>query len=255
MNPAQRAADPVGRALGRLAGPGMALMEALGGRGGFGVFPGGDRRRRPLARLTGEQVRALEADGALTRRDGGGFVLSAAGAARAARIAANPDERFLAQHGPLVERPVMAPDGAIRSARGYFPHPVVLRLERMRDGEGAPWFSREEIAAARCLRADWEAGQAGLLPGSDWTAAPRSAQARGPGNGREGAMAAGMDARARVNASLGRLCVQQRRIVEALCLNEMGLEEFETAERWPARSGKIALKLALAQLSLAYARA
>jgi hypothetical protein len=37
--------------------------------------------------------------------------------------------------------------------------------------------------------------------------------------------------------------------VEALCLNEVGLEAYERAEGWPARSAKIALKLALSQLA------
>jgi len=40
-----------------------------------------------------------------------------------------------------------------------------------------------------------------------------------------------------------------RRVVERACLHEDGLEALERAEGWPARSGKLALKLGLAQLA------
>jgi hypothetical protein len=143
----------------------------------------------------------------------------------------------------------MDPDGQIRAVRGFSPFEPIGRLARLRDASGAPWFAPHEIAAAKRLRADWEAGQAGLARGSDWTAPPCSANARGPGNAREAALAIGMDARARVEASLGALAPQLRRVVEALCLHEIGLEQLERAERWPPRSAKIALKLALAQLA------
>jgi hypothetical protein len=45
------------------------------------------------------------------------------------------------------------------------------------------------------------------------------------------------------------LAVPLRRVVERVCLREEGLEALERGEGWPARSGKIALKLALAQLA------
>jgi hypothetical protein len=237
------------RALVRLASPRAALLRTPGGPG-FGVYLSADRRRRPLLRLDAALVQALAAEGAIAADETGeSFRLTPAGAARVQRAGAAPGEGFLAQHGQIVDRQVMDADGAMRGVRGYSPFQPILRLARMRDGKGAPWFAPHEIAAAKRLRSDWEAGQAGLTPGSDWTAPPRSANARGPGNGREAALAIGLDARARVEAQLAALAPPLRRVVEALCLKEVGLEEFEKAERWPARSAKIALKLALAQLS------
>jgi hypothetical protein len=64
-------------------------------------------------------------------------------------------------------------------------------------------------------------------------------------------MSAQCDARRRVEEALARLAPSLRRVVEHVCLREDGLESLERAESWPARSGKIALKLALAQLARA----
>jgi hypothetical protein len=52
-----------------------------------------------------------------------------------------------------------------------------------------------------------------------------------------------------LDQALSRLAPGLRRVVEHVCLREHGLEALERAESWPARSGKIALKLALAQLA------
>lgn len=65
-------------------------------------------------------------------------------------------------------------------------------------------------------------------------------------------MAAHCDARQRVSEALESLAPSLRRVVERVCLREEGLEALERAEAWPARSGKLALKLALAQLAAAY---
>lgn len=100
------------RALARLAAPGAMLAHERSGAG-FGVFPHGDRRRRPVARLSAAQTRELEADGAIERA-GDGFVLSAAGRARVAREVTDPASAFLAQHAPLEARPMVDAEGDVR---------------------------------------------------------------------------------------------------------------------------------------------
>jgi len=52
----------VQRALLRLSSPGAVLRRERDG-GAFGVFTSGDRRRRPVARLSAIDVRALQGDG------------------------------------------------------------------------------------------------------------------------------------------------------------------------------------------------
>jgi hypothetical protein len=242
-------ARAIERVLLRLAHAGAVLAEVRQ-NGSYGVFPTGDRRRRPVGRLQAETVRALQADGTLEAKGDATFVLSAAGRARVRRAGADVEERYLAQHAPIGERTVVDADGGLRQVRGLAASDVIRRLAALRDSGGAPWLSAAEIAAAERLRGHWEAGQAGLTRGSDWTAPPIGSTARGPGNAREHALAARCDARRHVEEALDALAAPLRRVVERVCLHEEGLEALERAQGWPARSGKLALKLGLAQLAM-----
>ncbi len=238
----------VSRALLRLASPGAVLAPVRAGEG-FGVFPKGDRRCRPVARLARGEVRALSADGALQELEPGVFALSDAGDARVRREAAERGEEFLAQHAPVVTRNVVDRDGDLRNVRGLETHAVLRRLAALQDQSGAHWLSGAELDVAARLRSDWELSQVGLVRGSDWAAPPQSGGARGPGNAVENAMIRHADARKRVAEALEALAPPLRRVVERVCLHEDGLEALERAEGWPARSGKLALKMALAQLA------
>jgi hypothetical protein len=235
-------------ALQRLASPDASLLAMAGGT--YGVFPKSDRRRRPLGRLSAAEVREYAASGVIAGNGEGCFVLTEAGRAALRRdAAAHAAESYLHQHRPVVARVVMDADGDPRDVRAIESSGALKRLKSMRAADGAPWLSHEELAAAARLHDDWMLGQAGLIGGSDWSAPPRGGSARGPGNAREGAMAAQCDARARVADALQSLAGPLRRVVERVCLYEDGLEALERAENWPARSGKIALKLGLAQLA------
>ena len=241
--------EPTERALVHLQQAGSILALEKSGRG-FGVFTKGDRRRRPVARLTATQVRALESAGAIVgSAEPNCFVLSPAGVSRVARAQAAPSEAYIAQHRPIVPRSVMAHDGAAHSVRGHEPNDAVRRLAAMRDVSGAPWFTADELSAATRLCADWERGQIGLTKGSDLAAPPRGQAARGAGNTAERLAGAACDARRRVAEALEGLAPLLRRVVETVCFAEQGLEALERAQSWPPRSGKLALKLALAQLA------
>lgn len=237
----------VERALTRMAASACVLAPY---RDGYGLYPNADRRRRPSVRLTSDEVRALASAGAIAAR-GDAFVLSDAGRARARRNEALPDEAFAAQHRPVVARSVMREDGLVMSARGHDADAAMRRLAALKDANGAPWLSAAELGAASALRATWLASERGMVSASDWAAPPMSGQTRGAGNGREAALAAHCDARRRLATALDTLAPALRRVVERVCLQEEGLEALERAESWPARSGKLALKLALAQLARA----
>lgn len=239
----------IDRALRGLTAPGAVLARVPSGAT-FGVFSGGDRRRRPIAKLHDEAVRALASSGAIEwapNRDG--FILTPAGRSRIGRQEAAPSERFLAQHGPIVARETLDELGQTRLVRGVAQSNALQRLAALQDGKGAPWLSSEELAAAARLRAYWETGQAGLVRGSDLTAPPNASGARGASSAQEAALAARCDARRAMARALDALAPPLRRAVERLCLQEEGLEAAERAEGWPARSGKLALKLGLAQLA------
>jgi len=238
------------RALERLRHGGV--LAPLPSGAGFGVYARGDRRRRPEARVSAADARALETDGAIAAA-AHGYVITAAGLARLRREGARESEAYLAQHADIVDRAAAAPAGGLRKTRAVAQSSVVQRLAALQSGAGAPWLSSEELLAAQRLRADWEASQAGLVRGSDWSSAPKSGAARGPGAAQEAALAKRCDARRRMAAALDALSPPLRRVVERVCLREDGLEALERAEGWPSRSGKLALKLALAQLAAALA--
>jgi len=240
-------AHRVTRALLRLATSGAVLAVLPQGRG-YGVFPRGDKRRRPTAKLDDATVRQLEADGVVEAL-GDVLVLTVAGRARVRREAATGEEGYLAQHEALADRDIVEKDGEVRRTRGVMPSSVIRRLAALRGADGTPWLTGAEISAAESLRAYWEAGQEGLVRGSDWTAPPMGSSPRGPSTAQERALAARCDARRRTAEALDALAPPLRRVVERVCFNEDGLETLERAHGWPARSGKVALKLGLAQLA------
>lgn len=238
------------RAVERLAVRGAVLAPERSGKG-FGVFPNGDRRRRPVARLSTIQVRELASSGALLAVEQHTYVISDAGRARLARETALSGEAFNAQHGPIIDRAIIDAEGDVQAVRGHDADGVLRRLAALRDGAGRAWLSGAELAAASRVKSDWVRGEIGLVRGSDWSAAPKGGVARGA-EAQGIAMAARCDARRRVTDALAALAAPLRGVVERVCLREEGLEALERAEAWPARSGKLALKLALAQLAASY---
>lgn len=241
------------RVLLRLAAHGAVLARDRDGIG-YGVFTGGDRRRRPTARLLAVSVRQLEADGVIVARGKDAFVLSDAGRARLRREDDDVGEApFLAQHVELEARVVVDADKSERVVRGVARSNVLRKLAALPGVDGGLWLSASELQAAQMLRNDWEASQAGLTRGSDWSAPPIGSS-RGASNAQERAMAARCDRARRVADALNALAPPLRRIVERVCLNEDGLEAIERGEGWPSRSAKLALKLGLAQLAQAFAR-
>ncbi|HWA00138.1 MAG TPA: DUF6456 domain-containing protein [Caulobacterales bacterium] len=246
-------ARSIERALAQLAAPEAVLAGDSRGVG-FALYPNGDRRRRAAGRLSAQDVKALLAEGVLAALpEKGALVLTEAGRARVRRTASRPEEKFLAQHGDVENRAIVDQDGGLEQVRALAQGAGFKRLAALRDSHGRPWLTPSELAAARRLREDWERAQCGLVRGSDWTAPPRGSASRGPSNAQEIAAGAACDARRRMERALGALASPLRRVVERVCLMEEGLEALERGEGWPARSGKIALKLGLAQLAAASA--
>jgi hypothetical protein len=236
------------RAFAQLARAGAMLAQSR--EGVFGVYPRGDRRRRPTARLNADEVKALESEGAIVAHgEGGGFVLTNAGLARVRRQASQTGEAFIAQHAEVGDRSIVDRDGDLQTVRGLDPESLMRRLAGLRGASGQRWLDASELAAANQLRRDWTTAQIGMVRGSDWSAAPLGSTPRSGANAQEAAMARRCDAGRRVAHALNSLAPPLRRVVERVCLHEIGLEALERAEAWPARSGKLALKLGLAQLA------
>jgi hypothetical protein len=239
-------ARALARALTLLVSPRAVLAQIAGER--FAVFPNGDRRQRPQGKVSGTQLAALLADGAVAVR-GDVYVITAAGRARTTRQSAlERAAAYVAQHGGLVSREVMDHAGDVAPVQARPLSDLRARLERLKTPDGAPFFSRGELALADRLRGDADLAAVGVTRGVDWSAPPKGTTARGPGAGPEASLAAVLDARRRLDQSLARLAPPQRELVRLVVLQEERLEVAERRLGWPARSGKLALKLALAQL-------
>jgi hypothetical protein len=127
-------------------------------------------------------------------------------------------------------------------------------LARRRDADGKPFLSRDEVAAAERLRADFERSQ--LAPGvtQDWTrfmtsgvrgGSRVSAQERDVGGGASAA-------RDRLADALGALGPGLSDVTLRVCCFLEGIEAIETSMHWSRRSGKVVLKIALQRLAAFY---
>lgn len=230
----ERKADPATR--GSAAGPHIAVTAQ---RRGVTLRIG----RAPLA-----AAEALASSGAaLWRCVAGGreLVLSEAGFARAARLRAPEDERFLAQSADLGT--VTVHDGvARRELRVNHAESPLVWLARRRNGDGQPLLDPAQVAAGERLRVDLTL--ASLVPRvtADW-----SSPIRGTGHGltpNERSLAA----RQRVGRALDAVGPDLAGPLVDLCGFLKGLEDIERERRWPARSAKLVIGLGLSALARHY---
>ncbi len=201
------------RALGLLASP-RARLVAMDQ--GFALFRCEDRRRRPAMHLARAVVQGWIGEGLLRQVGAEGFCLSAAGL-----------ELRRARHN---------------AAEGALPAAAPVRLARF---EG---LEAHEAAALQRLAGDLEAAEAGALRGVDWSAPPKAR------TGWSGAdpLAAGAAARGRAKRALAALAMPLALAAKAVCTERVALDALERRFHWPARSGRLAIKLAAAQLAHHY---
>ena len=126
-------------------------------------------------------------------------------------------------------------------------------LRRRRNKLGQPFMSEAQIGAAERLASDFWHG--GLMPRvtANWSAAaPRSRMRRPtPGIGVEASDAA-LAARQRFYKALSAVGPELSRMLVEVCCHEVGLEAIEQAAKWPQRTARVVLDLALKELARHY---
>jgi hypothetical protein len=125
-------------------------------------------------------------------------------------------------------------------------------LRRRKDASGRPMIDAVEFASGERLRADYERAQ--LMPRvtANWSQAGTGRQKAGSGNSAAELTEVALAARHRVEAAIAALDPELAGLAIDFCCFLKGLEQIETERRWPARSAKVVLRLALAALARHY---
>ena len=141
-----------------------------------------------------------------------------------------------------------ASDGLTRVKFHASEGPMAL-LARRKNKDGSPFLAKDLVQAGERLREDFELAhlEPGLAQNWDGFLTPKSTAPQGSNTA-----TAARDARARVSAALEDLGEGLADIALRCCCHLEGLEISEKRLGWPARSGKVVLKIALSKLALHY---
>jgi Domain of unknown function (DUF6456) len=161
--------------------------------------------------------------------------------------APEPDTAFFHQHRETAVAMVETGSGAKRVRIDTEESPLDwLRRRRGRDGE--PMIDEASYQAGERLRTDIML--AGLLPGvtARWDAMPRSGGPVSPSDATDRMIAA----RQRIRNAFDAVGADFSDLLMDLCGFLKGLELIERERRWPPRSAKIVVRMALARLAEHY---
>lgn len=151
-----------------------------------------------------------------------------------------------------VRRPRPQSTDRARPARNPAESPVAWLFNR-RDGNGNPLISEAEFNAGERLRADFWFAEMSPRVTQSWslTATTGAGRRAAPGAGVETADAV-IAAGERVRRALAAVGPELAGILIDVCGHLKGLEEIERSARWPQRSAKIVLGMALSALARHY---
>jgi len=255
-------ADRAERLLARLAVHGAFLTPSVDGRDAWSIGLTGARRLAGgggvslgAGAVDGATVRTLLTAGALEEEAGAArqrLVLSQAGRARLRRARATAGagdaDPWLAQHAELGHEQRRV-DGEMQRVRVNHAESPLAWLRRRRDRSGEAMIDEAAFAAGERLRADMTRAQMTPRVTASWEA-PVSAGTGGRLRQEPGDMA--LAARQRVSRALAAAGDDFAGVLVDVCGFLKGLEQVEKERGWPARSGKLILRMALARLAAHY---
>jgi hypothetical protein len=165
--------------------------------------------------------------------------------------AADTPDSFRRQHGGIVRRP-RARGEDIGAAYANGAESPLAWLARRKGSDGRPFVSSVQLAAGERLRADFT--RAGLTPRvtANWIAP--IAQGRRAGGGESAAAFTDLviAAKERLAGTLEAVGPEFAGLLLDVCCFLKGLETVERERRWPPRTARIVLTLALDRLARHY---
>ncbi len=233
--------DAATRLLLRLAKTGARIAADAGGS----VLLDGAGGRTLVSQ---QDVDRITGRGLAEWRDGV-LVISAAGRALLRRQLAETDP-YEAQHQDRESVVVVDEKGAhVPVVRNRAESPLAW-LRGRRGADGKPLVDAAEFEAGERLRSDFTRGQMMPRITTNWSALARGAGARQQGGG--DITDAALAARMRVERALEAVGPELTGVLLDVCCFLKRMEEVEQQRGWPARSGKVVLRLALAVLARHY---
>lgn len=159
-------------------------------------------------------------------------------------------DRFRAQHLTLGQRLLVTDFGPTLATVDEGESPLAW-LARRRGRDGRAYVEPHQLQAGERLRADFT--YANLMPSttSNW-ASPMASARDGSAGGVAHLTDMMISARQRVHQALDAVGPEFAGLLLDVCCFLKGLEHIEAERRWPARSGKVVLQLALERLARNY---
>ncbi len=166
--------------------------------------------------------------------------------------AGDDDEAYAAQHCDIQTVHLIDQNGKFFKARKNTTVSPLAWLRRRSGTNSTPFLTAAEFAAAERLREDYERSSLAQKLCANWDAPARSSTASGPRNAVLDAADSALAAKDRFMEALNALGPGLDDIVFSLCIRETNLEGLEKSRKWPKRTAKIVLKLALDRLARHY---
>ena len=171
------------------------------------------------------------------------LALTETGRARLKRGATGEPD-FRRQHGAVTNRRLDAAEPAVTLDDAESP---LAWLARRRDKDGRAYLTPARVAAGERLRADFTLARMMPTVTSNWSSG-RVAASGGAG-GLADLTDRALAARDRVRAALAAVGTDLADVLVDVCCFLKGLETIESDRRWPARSAKVVLDIALGRLA------
>ncbi len=206
------------------------------------------RRADVIRHSTAGNIEML-ASADLLRIDDGVVSITDSGVAKLKRLAA-PAEPYLAQHERISERKKIANDPVDAAHFDESESPLAW-LARRKDRDGKPLIDPAQLAAGERMRADFT--RAGMTPRvtANWIA-PVAQGRRGGGDSAAAFADVVIASKERLNRAIESVGPEFSGLLLDVCCFLKGLETVERERRWPQRTAKVVLGLALDRLARHY---
>src|SRR6185295_15862609 len=128
----------------------------------------------------------------------------------------------------------------------------VASLARRTGKNGATWLSQDLVAAAERFRRDFELGHLQPRITANWSASVSDGRRSGDGSGLRELTDMALAARLRFDRAMRETGPELSGVLVDICCFLKGLETVERERRWPRRSAKLVLRMALTSLARHY---